>query len=99
MIVAFAGFSQSTRSGAANGMTLNGSTGLIVVPDARVGWENTQIGLDIGYGFVWSGAGQFDHVPRFASEPVQATGSVRVLLRLMTIIWRTLYPRHQVSAF
>ena len=66
LIVAFAGFSQSTRSGAANGMTLNGSTGLIVVPDARVGWENTQIGLDLVYGFVWSGTQQFDHIPRFA---------------------------------
>ena len=57
---------QSVSAGAANGMTFNGSTGLIVVPDARIGWENADIGLDVGYGFIWGGAQDVDHLPRFA---------------------------------
>lgn len=59
-------YAQNTRAGAANGMTLNGSTGLILVPDAHVGWENANFGVDIGYGFVWSGGNNFDNLPRFA---------------------------------
>ncbi len=58
--------SQSTTAGAVNGMTLNGATGLIIVPDARIGWENTKFGLDIGYGFVWGGQGNLDNLPRFS---------------------------------
>ena len=55
-----------TSAGAVNGMTFNGSTGLIVVPDARIAWENANFGVDIGYGFVWTGGQAFDHLPRFA---------------------------------
>ncbi len=34
----------------AKGMTLNGSTGLITLPSARIGWEKTtDVGVDIGY--------------------------------------------------
>jgi hypothetical protein len=57
---------QNTTAGSVNGMTLNGATGLIIVPDARIGWESTKFGLDLGYGFVWGGQNQFDHLPRFA---------------------------------
>ncbi|MCK5249243.1 MAG: hypothetical protein KAJ98_04720 [Spirochaetaceae bacterium] len=59
-------FAQNVTAGSANSMTLNGSTGLIIVPDARIGWENTKIGVDVGYGFVWTGGQNFDHLPRFA---------------------------------
>lgn len=59
-------YAQNTRAGAVNDMTLNGSTGLILVPDAHVGWENANFGVDIGYGFVWQGGDRFDNLPRFA---------------------------------
>ena len=59
-------FGQATSASAVNGMTFNGSTGLIVVPDARVGWENSKVGVDVGYGFVFTGAEEMDHLPRFA---------------------------------
>ncbi len=65
--VATAGFStQATRAGAVNGMTLNGATGLILVPDARIGWERAKFGLDLGYGFVWTGGNNVDSLPRFS---------------------------------
>jgi hypothetical protein len=60
-----------TTASAVNGMTLNGSTGLIVVPDARVGWENSDFGIDVGYGIVWSGGDQIDHMPRVALSLVR----------------------------
>ncbi len=66
-VLASAGvFAQNVTAGAVNGMTLNGSTGLIVVPDAHVGWEKAKFGVDLGYGFVWAGGQNFDHLPRFA---------------------------------
>jgi len=66
VLVSAGGFAQNVSAGAVNGMTLNGSTGLIVVPDAHVGWERSKFGVDMGYGFVWSGGDRFDHLPRFA---------------------------------
>ena len=53
-------------AGSANGMTLNGATGLILVPDARIGWENAQLGVDAGYGFVWNGGPSVEHLPRLS---------------------------------
>ena len=47
-------------------LTLNGASGIIIVPDAGVVWERTNVGLYIGYGLVWSGHRRFDHLPRFA---------------------------------
>jgi hypothetical protein len=32
-----------------NGMSLNGSTGLYTVPTGRIGWSNTNLGMDFGY--------------------------------------------------
>jgi len=64
--LAAGGVFAQTSAGAVNGMTLNGSTGLIVVPDARVGWERAKFGLDVGYGMVWNGGDEMDHLPRFA---------------------------------
>jgi hypothetical protein len=44
------------------GSAVNGVTGLITTPTARVGWEYSNIGLDFGYTFLYgSGMG---HVPR-----------------------------------
>ncbi len=65
LLLAAAGLSAQTTAGSTNGMTLNGATGLIIVPDARIGWENAKIGVDVGYGFVWTGGQTFDHLPRF----------------------------------
>jgi hypothetical protein len=31
------------------GMSLNGATGLFSIPTARIGWENSDFGLDLGY--------------------------------------------------
>lgn len=59
-------YAQTTRAGAVNDMTLNGSTGLILVPDAHIGWENANLGVDIGYGFVYRGGDRFDNLPRFS---------------------------------
>ncbi len=53
-----------SRSDGVTGMTLNGSTGLFIVPDAQIGWDRADIGLNSGYGFVWSG--DLDHLPRFS---------------------------------
>ncbi len=33
------------------GMSANGSTGLVTSPTARIGWENTTLGVDVGYKF------------------------------------------------
>ncbi len=55
---------ESQYDDAVTGMTLNGSTGLFVVPDAQIGWDRTDIGLNSGYGFVWTG--NLDHLPRFS---------------------------------
>ncbi|MCD6343438.1 MAG: hypothetical protein J7L76_06600 [Spirochaetaceae bacterium] len=65
-LAASGAFAQNVSAGAVNGMTLNGSTGLIVVPDAHVAWEKPKVGVDIGYGFVWGGGQNFDHLPRFS---------------------------------
>jgi len=64
-------FASNTSAGSVNGMTLNGATGLIIVPDAHVGWENAKFGVDLGYGFVWTGGDNFDHLPRFAISMFQ----------------------------
>lgn len=66
MVISTGLWAQSTTAGAANGMTLNGATGLILVPDANIGWENAKVGVDAGYAFVWTGGQDFDHLPRFA---------------------------------
>ena len=66
VVASAAVFAQATSAGAVNGMTFNGSTGLIVVPDARVGWENSKVGVDVGYGFIFTGDEEIDHIPRFA---------------------------------
>jgi hypothetical protein len=55
---------QNTQAGSVRSMTLNGSTGLILVPDARIAWEEAKFGLDFAYGMVWAGGDQFDHLPR-----------------------------------
>ena len=66
-VLALGGVSaESVRAGAVNGMTFNGSTGLIIVPDAHIGWENSNFGVDVGYGFIWTGGQNFDNLPRFA---------------------------------
>jgi hypothetical protein len=59
-------FAQSTMAGAVNGMTLNGSTGLVIVPDARIAWGDAKFGLDVGYGIAWDGGDNFDSLPRAA---------------------------------
>ena len=81
-ILALGGVSaQSVKAAAINDMTLNGSTGLIIVPDAHIGWENSKFGLDVGYGFVWTGGQNFDHLPRFAIslfQKFELTGLIQV---------------------
>ena len=54
------------ESASAGALTLNGASGIIVVPDAHTAWERADAGLDIGYGLVWSGGRPVDHLPRFA---------------------------------
>ena len=43
------------------GSTVNGSTGIVVSPTARIGWEYSDFGIDFGYSFLYNG--QMDHVP------------------------------------
>lgn len=57
---------QETSNGAVTGMTLSGSTGLWIVPDAQIGWDRAEIGLNLGYGIVWTGGSSLEHLPRFA---------------------------------
>ena len=61
-------FAQNVTAGAINGMTLNGSTGLIIVPDAHVGWEKSKVGVDLGYGFVWTGGAGLRSFTQICSE-------------------------------
>jgi hypothetical protein len=43
------------------GNTVGGTTGIIVTPTARIGWEYSDFGIDFGYSFLHNG--QTDHVP------------------------------------
>jgi len=44
------------------GSSVNGSTGIIGTPTARIGWEYSSLGLDFGYSFLYgNGTG---HIPR-----------------------------------
>lgn len=45
LLTAYQGFAQSAK-----GMSLNGATGLITLPSARIGWEKSaEFGIDAGY--------------------------------------------------
>lgn len=44
------------------GNSVNGATGIVVAPTARIGWEYSDVGLDLGYSFLYNG-GDMDHVP------------------------------------
>lgn len=44
------------------GSSVNGSTGLITTPTARIGWEYSDFGIDGGYSMLYND--QMDHVPR-----------------------------------
>ncbi len=44
------------------GAAVNGATGVIVTPTARIGWEYADFGIDFGYSFLLNG-GVIDHVP------------------------------------
>lgn len=44
------------------GSSVNGSTGIVVSPTARIGWEYSDLGLDLGYSFLYDG-GNMNHVP------------------------------------
>jgi len=43
------------------GSSINGSTGIITSPTARIGWEYSDFGMDFGYSFLYNGS--MDHVP------------------------------------
>ncbi|MBN2435356.1 MAG: hypothetical protein JXK07_08840 [Spirochaetes bacterium] len=43
------------------GVSINGSTGVIVSPTARVGWEYSNLGIDFGYSFLYGNG--MGHVP------------------------------------
>lgn len=44
------------------GSTANGSTGIIVSPTARIGWEYSDFGVDFGYTFLHNDS-RVDHIP------------------------------------
>lgn len=48
---------------AVKGNSINGATGIIVSPTARIGWEYSDLGLDFGYTFLYDG--RMGHVPAF----------------------------------
>ena len=60
VIFAVAGaFAQSAK-----GMTHNGSTGLITVPDAKIGWDkSSDFGLDVGYHLLFADP-DTTHIPK-----------------------------------
>jgi hypothetical protein len=45
------------------GASVNGLTGLMTTPTARIGWEKSDIGLDLGYSYLGNG-GDTTHIPR-----------------------------------
>ncbi len=47
LVFALSAFSVSAQS--VKGMSLNGATGLITIPTAKIGWEKSEFGLDGGY--------------------------------------------------
>ncbi len=50
----------------ATGMTMNGLSGLIVVPDAQIGHGGSLLGLNFGYSLILAGGPTFDHLPKFS---------------------------------
>jgi hypothetical protein len=47
------------------GIAVNGVTGLITTPTARIGWEKSDIGIDVGYSYLGGdNANNSTHVPR-----------------------------------
>ncbi|OQX30134.1 MAG: hypothetical protein B0D92_00065 [Spirochaeta sp. LUC14_002_19_P3] len=57
---------QSHQGSGVNGTTLNGATGLIVVPDAQIGWDRAKLGIDLGYNLVLSRNNAMKHLPRYS---------------------------------
>lgn len=55
----FTGFLSAQSS--VKGNSVNGATGIILAPTARIGWEYSDFGIDFGYSFLYNG--QMDHVP------------------------------------
>ena len=51
-----------TAQSSVKGNSVNGATGIIVTPTARIGWEQSDFGLDFGYSFLYDGA-TMQHVP------------------------------------
>ncbi len=45
------------------GTSVNGLTGLMTTPTARIGWEKSDIGLDFGYSYLGN-EGDTTHIPR-----------------------------------
>lgn len=43
------------------GHSVNGATGIVLAPTARIGWEYSDFGLDFGYSFLYNAG--MDHVP------------------------------------
>ena len=62
VLAAAAVFSLSAQS-SVKGTSVNGLTGLMTTPTARIGWEQTDIGLDVGYSYLGKD-GDSTHVPR-----------------------------------
>ncbi len=50
-----------TAQSSIKGSAVNGATGIIVSPTARIGWEYSDFGVDFGYSFLYSGG--MRHVP------------------------------------
>lgn len=44
------------------GNAINGGTGIVVSPTARIGWEYSDFGIDFGYSFLHNN-GQVNHIP------------------------------------
>ncbi len=61
----FASSQLYAASGSANGQTIGGATGLINVPNANIGWDKTNLGLDLGYHFNNNDNGS-SHTPKIA---------------------------------
>jgi hypothetical protein len=62
LLLVFPVFLSSQSS--AKGSAVNGATGVIVAPTARIGWEYSDVGLEFGYGFLFNN-GSFGQVPTF----------------------------------
>ena len=63
LVVAILAIGALSAQSSVKGTSVNGLTGLMTTPTARIGWEKSDIGLDLGYSYLGN-EGDTTHIPR-----------------------------------